>query len=128
RGSGSSRHPARDREVPTAPRDDGPSSEPRSGRPNTHDNPGASRMTAPRDADRLIQTFLSKGETDLPDRAFEAIRRDIHRTRQRVVLGPWREPDMSTIARVAIAAAAVVAIGLASLNFGPPDKNRVRTD
>ena len=50
-----------------------------------------SRMTAPRDADRLIQTFLSEGETDLPDRAFEAVRRDIHRTHQRVVLGPWRE-------------------------------------
>ena len=84
-------------------------------------------MTAPRDADRLIQTFLSEGETDLPDRAFEAVRRDIHRTHQRVVLGPWREPDMSTVARVAIAAAAVVAIGLAWINFGPPDKNGVGT-
>jgi hypothetical protein len=76
-------------------------------------------MTAPRDADRLIQTFLSEGETDLPDRAFEAVRRDIHRTHQRVVRGPWREPDMSSVARVAIAAAAVVAIGLAWINFSP---------
>jgi hypothetical protein len=76
-------------------------------------------MTAPRDADRLIQAFLSEGETDLPDRAFEAVRRDIHRTHQRVVLGPWREPHMSTVARLAIAAAAVVAIGLAWINFGP---------
>jgi hypothetical protein len=76
-------------------------------------------MTAPRDADRLIQAFLSEGETDLPDRAYEAVRRDIHRTHQRVVLGPWREPHMSTVARVAIAAAAVVAIGLAWINFGP---------
>ncbi len=82
-------------------------------------------MTAPRDADRLIQTFLSEGETDLPDRAFEAVRRDIHRTHQRVVLGPWREPDMSTVARVAIAAAAVVAIGLAWINFGPPQRDGV---
>jgi hypothetical protein len=81
-------------------------------------------MTAPRDADRLIQAFLSEGETDLPDRAFEAVRRDIHRTHQRVVLGPWREPHMSTIARVAIAAAAVVAIGLAWMNFGPPQDNK----
>jgi hypothetical protein len=75
-------------------------------------------MTA-RDPDRLIRTFLSEGETDLPDRAFDAVRRDIHRTRQRVVIGPWREPDMITLARVAIAAAAVVAIGLAWINFGP---------
>ena len=82
-------------------------------------------MTAPRDPDRLIQTFLSEGETDLPDWAYEAVRRDIQRTRQRVVLGPWREPHMSTIARVAIAAAAVVAIGLAWINFGPPDKKGV---
>src|SRR5205823_5609082 len=111
--SRSSGHPARDREVPIAPRDGGPSSEPRSGRPNTHDNTGAFRMTAPRDPDRLISAFLSEGETDLPDWAFEAVRRDIHRTRQRVVLGPWREPNMTTLARVAIAAAAVVAIGVA---------------
>jgi hypothetical protein len=81
-------------------------------------------MTAPRDADRLIQAFLSEGETDLPERAFEAVRRDIHRTHQRVVLGPWREPDMSTVARVAIAAAAVVAIGLAWINFGPSHDNK----
>jgi hypothetical protein len=80
-------------------------------------------MTAPRDADRLIQAFLSEGETDLPDRAFEAVRRDIHRTHQRVVLGPWREPHRTTIARVAIAAAAVVAIGLAWRNFGPRQDN-----
>jgi len=76
-------------------------------------------MTAHRDPDRLIRTFLSEGQTDLPDRAFDAVRRDIHRTRQRVVIGPWREPDMSTLARVAVAAAAVVVLGVAWVNFGP---------
>ena len=75
-------------------------------------------MTAPRDPDLLIRAFLSEGETDLPDRAFDAVRRDIHRTRQRVVIGPWRQPNMSNVARVAIAAAAVLAVGLAWVNFG----------
>ena len=76
-------------------------------------------MTAPRETDRLIRAFLHEGGTELPDRAFDAVRRDIHRTRQRVVIGPWREPDMSNLARVAIAAAAVIAVGFAWVNFGP---------
>jgi hypothetical protein len=76
-------------------------------------------MTAPRDPDVLIRAFLDEGQTDLPDRAFDAVRSDIHETRQRVVIGPWREPNMSIFARVAIAAVAVLAVGLAWVNFGP---------
>ena len=76
-------------------------------------------MTAPRNPDDLIRAFLGEGETDLPDRAFDAVRSEIHRTRQRVVVGPWREPNMSIFARVAIAAVAVLAVGLAWVNFGP---------
>jgi hypothetical protein len=75
-------------------------------------------MTA-RDPDVLIRAFLDEGQTDLPDRVFDAVRHDIHRTRQRVVIGPWRQPTMNMFARVAIAAAAVVAIGFAWVNFGP---------
>ena len=73
---------------------------------------GATRMTAPRDPDDLIQAFLDEGLTELPDRAFDAVRAEIHHTRQRVVIGPWREPKMSIFARVAIALVAVVAVGL----------------
>jgi type IV secretory pathway protease TraF len=76
-------------------------------------------MTAPRDPDVLIAAFLDEGQTDLPDRTFDAVRRDIHQTRQRAVIGSWREPDMSMLARVAIAAVAVLAVGLAWVNFGP---------
>lgn len=66
-------------------------------------------MTAPRDPDRLIKAFLETSGTDmLPDRAFDGVRRDIHRTRQRVVIGPWREPAMSNLARYGVIAAAVV--------------------
>jgi hypothetical protein len=76
-------------------------------------------MTAPRESDRLIRAFLEEGGAALPDRAFDAVRRDIHRTRQRVVIGPWREPDMSSLTRVAIAAAAVLAISVAWINLVP---------
>ncbi len=79
-------------------------------------------MTAPRNPDDLIRAFLGEGESDLPDRAFDAVRADIHRTRQRVVIGPWREPKMSTFARVAIATVAVLAVGLVGrevLDSGP---------
>jgi len=76
-------------------------------------------MTAPRNPDALIRAFLGEGETDLPDRAFDAIRSGIHTTHQRVVIVPWRYPDMSTFARVAVAAVAVLAVGLAWFNFGP---------
>jgi hypothetical protein len=76
-------------------------------------------MTARRNHDDLIRAFLAEGQTDLPDQAFDAIRRDIHQTRQRVVIGPWREPDMAIFTRVAIAAVAVVTFGLAWVNVGP---------
>jgi hypothetical protein len=66
-------------------------------------------MTARR-PDELIDAFLDEGRNDLPDRAFDAVRAEIHRTRQRVVIGPWREPHMSNLAKVALAAAAVVAV------------------
>ena len=65
-------------------------------------------MTAPRDPDRLIAAFLEDGTDDLPDWAFDEVRHDIHRTRQRVVIGPWREPIMSNLARYGVIAAAVV--------------------
>ena len=60
--------------------------------------------------DELIDAFLDEGRNDLPDRAFDAVRAEIHRTRQRAVIGPWREPHMSNLAKVALAAAAVVAV------------------
>jgi hypothetical protein len=68
-------------------------------------------MTAPRDADRLIRTFIDDTGTDtLPDHAFDDVRREIHTTRQRVVIGPWREPRMSNLARYTVLAAAIVVL------------------
>ena len=77
-------------------------------------------MTAPRNPDVLIDAFLAEGLTDLPDRVFDAVRSDIHRTRQRVVFGPWREPKLLTPIRLALAAAIViVAAGVAWTQISP---------
>jgi hypothetical protein len=76
-------------------------------------------MTAPRNSDNLIRTFLDDGLVELPDRTYDAVRRDIHRTRQRTVIGPWKEPTVTTLSRLAIAAAVLVAVGIAWINFGP---------
>lgn len=80
-------------------------------------------MTAPRSFDDRLDAFLDEGRNDLPDRAFDAVRRDIHITRQRVVIGPWSEPTMSTLSRLAMAAAIVAAVVLAWANW--PGKNDV---
>jgi hypothetical protein len=71
-------------------------------------------MTAQRDPERLIRAFLDEGPTDLPDRAFDAVRAHIDRTRQRTVLGSWRNPPMPTFFRfapIAVAIALVAVVG-----------------
>jgi hypothetical protein len=62
-------------------------------------------MTQRRDPDVLLATYFAEQTPELPERVFDAVRRDIHRTRQRLVLGPWREPD----ARVLVPALPVAA-------------------
>ena len=74
-------------------------------------------MTASRDPDRLISAFLAEGLTELPDRVYDFVRSDIDRTRQRAVIGPWRTPDMNTLAKFAIGAAAVVVVAIVGINL-----------
>jgi hypothetical protein len=69
--------------------------------------------------DDLIRAFIAEGREVLPDRAFDAVRGEIHRTRQRVVIGPWREPHMSTVARIALAAAAVIVVAFGASRLLP---------
>jgi hypothetical protein len=76
-------------------------------------------MTAPRDPDRLIGAFLAEGMTELPEPSYADVRDRIERTRQRVVIGPWREPRMPVIARVSIAAAAVLVAVVLGINLLP---------
>jgi hypothetical protein len=65
-------------------------------------------MTAPRDLDRQLDAFLRDGPVDLPDPSFDAVRDRIESTRQRVVIGPWRMPDMTKLLAIGLGAAAVV--------------------
>ena len=65
-------------------------------------------MTAPHDLDRQLQAFLTDGPTQLPDPSFDAVRDRMEVTRQRVVIGPWRMPDMNKFVPIGLGAAAVV--------------------
>ena len=68
-------------------------------------------MTAPRDPDRLIHAFLMEGQTELADQVYDAVRANIEQKRQRVVIGPWRMPDiMNKLVPIGLGAAAVVAV------------------
>jgi hypothetical protein len=76
-------------------------------------------MTAPRDPDQLVRAFLADGRTELPAESYDAVRSHIERTRQRAVFGPWREPRMSNVTKIAMAAAAVVVAVVVGLNLLP---------
>ena len=52
-------------------------------------------MTTPHDRDRQLEAYLVDGPTELPDPSFDAVRARTESTRQRVVLGPWRFPEMN---------------------------------
>jgi hypothetical protein len=75
-------------------------------------------MTPQRNPDRLIAAYFAARTPQLPDRVFEAVRSDIHRTRQRLVLWPWRPFGVRPGVRlVSVAAAALVIVGLLLLNL-----------
>jgi hypothetical protein len=65
-------------------------------------------MTQAHDTDRLINAFLAEGPVELADRSYEAVRDTIERTHQRQVIGGWSVSDVSSSARLALVAAAVV--------------------
>jgi Tol biopolymer transport system component len=68
-------------------------------------------MTEPREPDRLIRAALEDGPSVLPDRVLDSVLGEVHRTRQRAALGPWRIQPMSRTALAATAVIAVVLIG-----------------
>jgi len=78
-------------------------------------------MTARRDLDQELTTFLREGPTELPDESLDAVRDRTEQTRQRVIVGPWRLPEMNKILTVGLGAAAVVVVLLVgSQFFGSP--------
>jgi len=68
-------------------------------------------MTTPRDPDELLAAYLAQGMETLPDRVVDAVLDEIHRTRQRSAVGPWRTRSMSRTAYGAAAVVAVLVIG-----------------
>jgi len=71
-------------------------------------------MKKPRDPEALLSAYLADGMEVLPDRVIDAVLDEVQRTRQRAVFGPWRTRFMF---RTAVAAAAVVAVLVASGSF-----------
>ena len=65
-------------------------------------------MTAHDDLDRQLNDFLRDGPTELPYQSFDAVRDRTEQTRQRVVIGPWRIPEMNKFVTIGLGAAAVV--------------------
>ena len=80
-------------------------------------------MTNPRDPDALLSAYLAEGMEVLPDRVVDSVLDEVHRTRQRAVLDPWRTPMMFRPALVAAVLAALVATGsflvLSRVNLDP---------
>jgi hypothetical protein len=76
-------------------------------------------MTRTPDLERLMDAYFEEGVTELPDRVYEVVRSDIDRTRQRAIIGPWRKPDMQSLAKLAMAAAAVVVFAIVGYNLVP---------
>jgi hypothetical protein len=84
-------------------------------------------MTRRRDPDTLIHQFLLEGSERLPDPIYDEVRATIDRTRQRVVIGPWRTTlDMNKLLAYGLGAAAVVAVLFIGIQlFGPPAQGGV---
>jgi hypothetical protein len=78
-------------------------------------------MTASRDPDRLIHAFLREGAEQLDDQVYDAVRAEIERKRQRVVIGPWRLPTMNKLVPIGlgVAAAAIVLVVASQLLRAP---------
>ena len=79
-------------------------------------------MTVQRNPDRLIAAWFAERAPEAPDRLFDAVRSDIHRTRQRLVPWSWRPFAGGRGMRVVPVALALVLLGLLVLGlagFGP---------
>ena len=76
-------------------------------------------MSAPRDLDGLLKTFLQEGPMELPDPSYDQVRDRIEHRRQRAFIGSWRTPDMNRFLKVGLTAAAVVVLAIIGYNLLP---------
>jgi hypothetical protein len=82
-------------------------------------------MNEHRDPDRLIHDFVLEGADRLHDRVYDTVRAEVDRTRQRVVIGPWRVPDMSKLVPLGLGAAAAVVVAFGALQQLAPARGGV---
>jgi hypothetical protein len=77
-------------------------------------------MSTDRDVTRIVRSWLEEGVTALPDRVLDTVLDQVPATSQR---RPWwparRVQRMNTAPKLAFAAAAVVAVAVAGINFLP---------
>jgi dipeptidyl aminopeptidase/acylaminoacyl peptidase len=76
-------------------------------------------MTAKRDYDELIRTFVQEGPAELSPRLIEGIRDDVHGTRQRAPRRPWRTFSMPRPILIFAVLGAIVVAFSAFLLVGP---------
>jgi hypothetical protein len=79
-------------------------------------------MTTPRDPDARITAFFETPQPDLPERAFEAIRRDIHATRQTRGISDGLRFAFA-FAAVLVVALVVVSLNLRGQQIGGPGRS-----
>lgn len=77
-------------------------------------------MSTNRDATRIVRSWLEEGVTTLPDRVLDGVLDQLPSTPQRRPIWPARRfTDMSNLARLAIAAAALVVVAIVGWNLLP---------
>jgi hypothetical protein len=74
-------------------------------------------MSAPRDLDGLLTTFLKEGPLELPDPSYDQVRDRIEHRRQRAFIGSWRTPDVNNFMKIGLVAAAVVLVAVIGFQF-----------
>jgi hypothetical protein len=75
-------------------------------------------MSAERDVDRIVRSWLLDGATALPDRVLDAVLNQVPATSQRRRLPVWRV-DMSRLSQATIAAAAVLVVAVVGVTLLP---------
>ncbi len=77
-------------------------------------------MSTDRDVTRIVRSWLESGTTALPARVLDAVLDQLPATHQRRSWWPARRLDeMNNIAKLAIAAAAVVVVAIVGINLLP---------
>jgi hypothetical protein len=76
-------------------------------------------MKSTHDPEQLINAYLQDGLDELPERSFNAVRTAIDQTRQWAVIGPWKEPQIMTLTRFALVAAAIAVVAVLAFKFLP---------